>query len=263
MDGPRVVSLAPSATAIVRELGAADRLVGVSHHCDPGDADPPPARVGGWTTPDLDRVDELAPDLVITNDALQAAIATTLRNRGHQVAHHEPERLPDVIGSVVAIGEAIGRPTAGTRFADDLRARLDAVEASIDSARAAGTTDRPVVYCEEWSDPPMAAGNWVPDVVETAGGRYPFVDPGERSREITREEVERHDPDHVILHPCGYGDRADPSTIHDRDWDLDASVHAIDDDLLNQPGPTLIDGVERVARILHSDVVGSPGTTED
>ncbi|SDY25426.1 iron complex transport system substrate-binding protein [Halopenitus persicus] len=262
MDRPRLVSLAPSATALLRALGAADRLVGVTHHCDPGDADPPPERVGGWLTPDIDRVDALDPDLVITSDGLQTDVVTALEDRGHHVRHHEPGTLPEVIESAATIGEAIGRPAAGTRLANDLRNRIEAVETSIETFLDAESVDRPVVYCEEWSDPPMAAGNWVPDVVEAAGGRYPFVDAGERSREVDRETVERHDPDHVVLHPCGYGDRADPSVVRDRDWAIDSSVHAVNDDLLNQPGPTLVEGVERLARILHPDAFEEPSAEE-
>jgi iron complex transport system substrate-binding protein len=100
----------------------------------------------------------------------------------------------------------------------------------------------------------MAAGNWVPDAVRAAGGRYPFVDPGERSREVDLAAVERATPDHVVVHVCGHGDRIDPATVEERDWAVDAPVHVIDDSLLNQPSPALIDGVERLARLFHPEI---------
>jgi iron complex transport system substrate-binding protein len=99
----------------------------------------------------------------------------------------------------------------------------------------------------------MAAGNWVPDAVRAAGGEYPFVDPGERSREVDPASVEASDPDHLVVHVCGHGDRVDPATVSERDWAVDAPVHVIDDSLLNQPSPALIDGVERLARLFHPE----------
>ncbi|MFA9515699.1 cobalamin-binding protein [Halopenitus sp. H-Gu1] len=252
MDSPRVVSLAPSATATITALGASDRLVGVTHHCavESGQS---PVSVGGWMTPDLDRIDQLDPDVVLTSDGLQAEIAEELRQRDHHVIHHEPASLAEVVASFADVGAAIGRPDAGERLVENARDRIDVVSGTVAERLERSDQSRPVVYCEEWMDPPMAAGNWVPDVVRTAGGQYPFVDPGERSREIDEETVRSHDPDHVVLHPCGYGDRVDPSVVHDRGWDLDAEVHVLNDDLLNQPSPNLLAGIEQLAETLHPE----------
>ncbi|GAB6878933.1 cobalamin-binding protein [Halorubrum gandharaense] len=265
---PRVVSLAPSATATLAAMGAADRLVGVTHHCEPGDdagrahENPSaPEPVGGWLNPDLDRVAELDPDLVCTSDGLQAEVAADCRDRGFAVHHREPATLDDAVDGFAALGAAVGLPEAGRELAARSRERLDRVAEAVSDAReatggagaASSETPRPVVYCEEWSDPPMAAGNWVPDAVRAAGGRYPFVDAGERSREVTPSEVESATPDHVVLHVCGHGDRVDPDTVRDRDWAIDAPVHVLDDALLNQPSPRLIDGVERLAELLSPD----------
>jgi len=239
----RVVSLAPNATATLSAMDAAEPLVGVTHHCEVDAAEP----VGGWLTPDLDRVAALEPDLVVTSDALQAELAADLRERDLPVFHREPATLADVVAGFEALGRAVGRPDAGGRLAAAARDRLEAVAERVPPEPAA----RPVVYCEEWSDPPMAAGNWVPDAVRAAGGRYPFVDAGERSREVDGDAVAAADPDHAVLHVCGHGDRVDPATIRERDWNLDAAVHTLDDSLLNQPSPRLIDGVERLADLLH------------
>jgi iron complex transport system substrate-binding protein len=231
----RVVSLAPSATASVAELGGGDRLVGVTHHCE-GVAAPP---VGGWLNPDYERVADRDPDVVLTSDALQREVRDELRERGFDVAHREPSTLDDVLASFAAVGEAVGLPESGAELEAEARDRVESVR---DRTPGAG----PVVYCEEWSDPPMAAGNWVPDVVEAAGGQYPFVDAGDRSTEITADDVEAADPDHVVVHVCGKGDRVDPD-FEGRGWHLDAAVHVVDDSLLNQPSPRLLDGLELLA----------------
>ena len=240
----RVVSLAPSATNVVAALDAADRLVGRTTHCDAAlDA----AAVGGWLNPDCGAVADRDPDVVLTSDGLQAEIRDDLRDRGLDVHHVEPATLDDVLASFATVGEAVGLPERGERLEADCRARVAAVR----EHAPADPADRPVVYCEEWADPPMAAGNWVPDAVQAAGGRYPFVSPGERSRAVDPAVVDEADPDHAVVHICGTGDRtdADPAAR----WGLDAAVHVVDDSLLNQPSPRLVDGIEELARCLRED----------
>ncbi|WP_144901663.1 helical backbone metal receptor [Halobellus captivus] len=243
-----VVSLAPSATATLAAMGVGDRIAGVTAHCG---LDRPV--VGGWLSPDYDRLAELDPDLVCTADGLQAEICEDLRDRGYDVCHVEPDTLDAVVDSFETLGRAVGEAEAGARLAVDARARISDVRRRVDTSRETDGVERPVVYCEEWGDPPMAAGNWVPDAVEAAGGRYPFCDSGERSREVSRERVERADPDHVILHHCGRGDRVDPGAVDARGWALDAAVHVFDDDLLNQPSPALIDGIETLSALCYPD----------
>ena len=258
MATPRVVSLAPSATATLSAMGASGALVGVTHHCDPADDagskhGVDPVVVGGWIDPDLDRVAELNPDAILTSDGLQSDVAAACRKRGFEVFHREPATLADVLDGFAARGAAVGRAEAGERLAAACRGRLDRVNDALRERGVGEETPRPTVYCEEWSDPPMAAGNWVPDAVRAAGGCYPFVDPGDRSREVDRATVESADPDHVVLHVCGHGDRVDPAVVHDREWTLDATVHVLDDSLLNQPSPALIDGIEQLAERLHPE----------
>jgi iron complex transport system substrate-binding protein len=246
----RIVSLAPSATEILRALDATDRLVGATHHCE---VDVP--AVGGWLNPDYEAVEDLDPDLVLTADDLQTDVADDLRARGHEVFHAAPATLEEVVTSFADLGAAIGFPEEGRALARRAQSRLDRVR------RLVPDDDRPVVYCEEWSDPPMAAGNWVPEAVSAAGGRYPFVDPGERSREVSVTEVEAAAPEHVVLHLCGHGEQADPATVAERDWNLPAldrgNVYVVDDSLLNQPSPKIVEGVETLASMLHPEALDS------
>jgi iron complex transport system substrate-binding protein len=238
----RIVSLAPAATATCRELGVADRLVGVTTHCR-SEIQGDPAVLGGWLNPDLDELETLDPDLVCTSDGLQADVRDAIRDRGMRVHHMDARTLPEVIEGFVALGDAVGRGSEGERLAERSRERLARL-------RERRPVERPTVYCEEWADPPMAAGNWVPELVDAAGGHHPFVDPGDRSRAVTPDEVEAADPDHVVLHLCGHSTGIDPTTFTDREWDVDAAVHVVDDALLNQPSPNLIDGAERLTELI-------------
>ncbi|WP_348611888.1 helical backbone metal receptor [Halobaculum rarum] len=252
----RVVSLAPSATATVAALDATEALVGVTHACEPWDSGSRPPVVGGWPNPDLDAVEGLEPTVVLTCDPLQRETATALRDRGLEVVHAEPTRLADVFASVADVGASIGRGDAGERLASDLRDRVDRVRAAVPQDSA----ERPVVYAEEWGEPPMAAGNWVPDAVSAAGGRCPFVPAGERSREVDAAAIERADPDHAVLHWCGADREPESEPLADRGWDIDPAVHVIDDSLLNQPSSRLVDGIEILAELLHDVDVAEQST---
>ena len=241
----RLVSLAPSATATVAAMGAGSALAGVTVHCDREGLAGTPERVGGWLNPDYERVADLDPDLVLTSDPLQREVRDELRDRGLPVFHREPDTLEAAIDGFADVGEAVGAPEAGAELAADCRARLDRVR------NAVADEPRPTVYCEEWSDPPMAAGNWVPEAVASAGGEYPFVEPGERSCEVGSDEVREADPAHVVLHICGHGELVDPAGFRERGWAPDATVHVVDDAELNQPSPRLLDGIEHLAELLH------------
>ena len=241
----RIVSIAPSATATLRALDRESDLVGHTSHCT-ADA----TEVGGWLTPDLDAIETLEPDVVLAVDDLQAPIADRVADRGLPVVHVTPTTLPSVFEAIETIGAAAGAADAATDLVGSLRARCTSV------AERVPATDRPVVYCEEWDEPPMVAGNWVPEMVETAGGTYPFVQPGDRSRRIDRATVEAAAPDVVVLHPCGRGAAADVGSFIDRGWAVPALAHdrvvPVDDSLFNRPGPSLVDGIEWLADLLHA-----------
>ena len=243
----RVVSLAPSATSTIHAIGAESVLVAATHH-----GDHRVERIGGWLNPDIDRIEALQPDLVITTDSLQASIVAALRARNIETLHLTPTTLEEVIDSITEIGHAIGRDVATSELVSAIRDRLAQLETLTSEQRT------PTVYCEEWSDPPMVAGNWIPDIVSVAGGAYPFASPGDRSKQIDRATVEAHAPTHIFLNICGMGTAVDPSTILDRGWSIPAieenRVWVIDDRLLNQPAPRLVDGANQIAQRLYPDL---------
>lgn len=244
----RVVSLAPSATATLRTLGRGELLVGRTEH-ESGAG----TSVGGWLTPNLETIEQLDPDLVITTDALQGPIVESLEDRGIPTAHFSPGTVADVLTYVRHLGAAVDSPDEGESLAIELKERLRAVRTAVEGR------PRPVVYCEEWQNPPMVAGNWIPDAVEIAGGRYPFLEPGERSRGIDADEVEATGATHAVLHICGHGRDVDTESLARRGWSIPAisrgQVTVVDDALLNQPSPKLVEGIERLAGFLHPETV--------
>lgn len=243
----RIVSLSPSATSFIEAIGWEDRLVGVTNH----DSVVSPSsgerveQVGGWVTPDIERVNELNPDIVVTTDALQRDIQSTLREHGHTVFHTEPTTIHQAKETMRSLGRELGADTVTEELLSEMDERFKNV------ARFVGDKEEPVVYCEEWGNPPMAGGNWVPEIVINAGGTYPFVEPGERSREVSVEQVVDANPELVVLHHCGMGKDVPIDTVQSR-WGLDTETIVVNDSWFNQPSPNLVFGVELLASVLHN-----------
>jgi len=281
----RIVSLIPSATEIVHLLGAEADLVGVTFECD-HPPDPRTTRevvVGGLETNgltpieidrlvraeiaagnDLYRLDEdrfrtCDPTHVLTQDlcrvcALPAEEADGALERlgcDADVVTLDPHTLDEVLGTILDVGASLGLTDRATDAVHALRARLKDV-----SSRVAGR-DRPRVFVLEWSDPPFLSGHWVPDLVDVAGGDAVLADRGGRSVPTDWDTIAEHDPDIVVVAPCGF-DLDDASAQATAALDLlpeRAQVWAIDaDGLVVRPGPRLVDGVEALAAIFHPDV---------
>jgi len=283
----RIVSLLPSTTEIVFELGLGDSLLGVTFECN----FPSSARVGreivvgGMDTKHLspEEIDQLVrerlaagdelyrldddalrrcdPDLILSQDLcrvcavpsgdVDAAVAR-LQCRA-EVLQIDPQTFDEVIDSVNTVARAAGVPERGDALVAQLGERLGTL------ARLLEGRARPTVFVLEWIDPPFVAGHWVPDIVERAGGRPVLARPGAKSVPTDWDAVATVDPDHVVVAPCGYGlDGAVEQTLAVLDRLPErAAVWAIDADaVMVRPGPRIVDGAEAIAEALHG--VGAP-----
>jgi len=111
----------------------------------------------------------------------------------------------------------------------------------------------PRVYCEAWPNPRVSSPPWVAELVQLAGGEF-VVPSGER---VTDDEIARAIPDTIVLAWTAAGARSDPSrTLADPAWQNVSAVKnrrvvVIRDELLNTPGPPLMQGAREVLRAIH------------
>jgi iron complex transport system substrate-binding protein len=298
---PRIISLLPSATEIVAALGFAEHLVGRSHECDfPRGIERLPIcsstkvpvhgtsyeideRVKAIVAEglsvyrvDVERLRQLQPDLILTQTQcavcavtprdLEEALCTWTGARPAMVSL-EPNNLADVWNDMRHVASALGVPNKAEDLIDSLTERLDAVR-----EQASGASSRPSVAAIEWLGPLMAGGNWMPDLVEIAGGRSLFAEPGKHSPWLEWKSLIAADPDVILLLPCGFKIAqtiADLGLLTENPaWtNLRAvkggRVYVIDGHhFFNRPGPRLIESAEIVAEILHPDrfAFGHQGT---
>ncbi len=288
----RVVSLLPGATDIVTALGASEALVGITHECDASDTRLPrvtrsaldshgapgaidravrAADAAGEPLFALDagRIAALAPDLLLTQALCDVcavreddvrAIANRLPNRPGVVTL-SATTLEGVLADIATVAAALGIAEHGR----ELVARLEERMRGVHQRLALAAAPRPRVVVLEWTDPPFAAGHWVPQMVRRAGGVEMLGAPGERSRTVTVEEVAATRPEIVVVAPCGYDvERAAAEGRHlprlaSWSWLQGVRLWAIDANALtSRPGPRLVDGIETLAAIMHSTLFPPP-----
>ena len=290
----RVVSFLPSATEIVAALGELDAIVGISHECDypPGirsrdvvtsssiDSAAPPAEIDvqvrdfvdtGRALYDVreDRVRALAPDVMVTQVVCDVcavseddvrAVAARLAPRP-EVVTLGATTLDGIFDDIQRVAEALGVSARGVELVQRARSRMRAVHERLKAASA----PRPRVAVIEWTDPIFAAGHWVPEMVRRAGGIDALAQPGEHSTTRTLVQVRDANPDVILVAPCGFDlERAAADADHllataDWAWAREAQVWALDaNSFLSRPGPRVVDGIELLARVLHSTLFGAP-----
>jgi len=249
----RIVSLAPSNTEILYALGAGDKILAVTRYCDyPKQAANKPA-VGGWVDIRDSAVAEHQPDLLITSTIVQEKTAQKYKSLGYKVLHVDPKTLDEVFESINAIGKAIGGESA--KLVAKMKERFESLQKKLENKAY-----KPRVYIEEWHMPATAAGNWVTDIVHLAKGQA-LLRKGERSRPISLQEINAFDPEIIIVSLCGFKDNVNKNLIIERPgWqELSAvkndKVFVLDDSYLNRPGPRLVEGAEKLAEIMHPEIL--------
>ncbi|RME13964.1 MAG: cobalamin-binding protein [Ardenticatenia bacterium] len=245
----RIVSLAAEVPAILQALGEFHRLVGVSAFATyPPDVEHLP-RVGGFSTPNVRRILDLRPDLVITTSDIHAEVTTELVRAGVQVMSLNPHRLEDVYRNILLIGGLVGR----LERAQWVVARMQADLATL--ARSLGLAAPVRVYFEEWPGPMVSGIGWVSDLIHLLGGEDIFRDRAMHAkaaqRVVTPELVRERQPDVIFLSWCGKP--ADTAILHRRPgWKAIPAVREnrifeIPSDVILQAGPQLIEGARMLA----------------
>jgi iron complex transport system substrate-binding protein len=268
----RIVSLLPSATEIVADLGLLDSLVGRSHECQwPEDVRSVPvvsasridsAALSGRQIDEAVRgavekgealyaVDgellaALRPDVIITQDLCKvcAVSGAEIAEVGAKVISLGPRTLSEVAASVRYLASKLGVDDRGIAVAGKMLERIEAVRQAAQGRR------RLRVFVAEWIDPPFACGHWIPEMVEAAGGEEVLGRAGQRSVRTTWEEVRAARPELVVAAPCGFDEER--AAREAESIDVGCPVVPVDADrYFVRPAPSLADGVEILARIFH------------
>jgi iron complex transport system substrate-binding protein len=279
----RICSLLPSATEIVGALGLSEALVGRSEECDwpPEVRDVPVVTAARIDTTaigslevdravrdaladgrslyalDAELIDALDPDVILTQDlcavcAVSSDEVSRLCGIDAEIVSLDPRGIAGIEASVLELAERLGVGERGAAVV----ARMEETIGRVRELTAG--RERPRVFVAEWLDPPFAAGHWVPEMVEAAGGREVLGVAGEASFPTTWDAVIEHSPELVVLAPCGFD--AARTVSEARVPPLGCRVVAVDANAYySRPAPRIADGIAQLAHLLHPEVVPDPG----
>ncbi|WP_341529203.1 cobalamin-binding protein [Nostoc sp. UHCC 0302] len=289
----RIVSLIPGGTEILATLGLVNAIVGRSHECDyPPEIKNRPictqARLNSNASSSeihndvnnllqsalsiyeikTDVLEQLQPTHILTQDQcdvcavslheVEKAVATLIDSKP-EIISLQPNILKDVWADIERVGNAFGVDTV--KVLENLEARVKICQQKI---QGLALNELPTVACIEWTDPLMTAANWIPELVNLAGGQSLFSVTGKPSPILPWETLITSNPDIIIFMPCGFDlnrtqQEAELLTKLPEWEKLQASkkgrVYITDgNSYFNRPGPRLVDSLEILAEILHPEI---------
>jgi iron complex transport system substrate-binding protein len=290
MTNKRIISLLPAATEIVCALGLEHNLVGRSHECDfPLSVKSLPICSRANFADDLssseidikvkeiltdalsiytvkrESIKQLAPDVVITQAQCEVC-AVSLKDveealdnyldKESRILSLQPNKLDDIFDDIKTVADALDVNDAGNTLVEDLQERVDIIRHKLKYVES-----RPTIACIEWLEPLMVSGNWIPEVVSTAGGNSILAEAGKHSPFVKWEDIQQVNPEIIVVMPCGFSMER---TIREMNLLFDlpgfSDLQAVKNNRLyitdgnqyfNRPGPRIVDSIEIIAEIIH------------
>ena len=295
MESQRIVTFLPSATELIYNLGADERLFGVTHECNyPLDAKTKPRVNSSVFDPALmsskqidDKICQLMtdgkeiynlnkenllnakPDLIISQNICEVCSAHTehvnmavnILEKKPKVYTMDPHNIDEILISIKDISKMIGKEKEGHELINSLLKRLQFVKSKM-------YEERPKVVAIEWVDPFFTSGHWIPEMIETAGGENLISVERMPSRKMKLEEIKSANPDIIVIIPCGFDVKRTISEYNNvlaenPDWNelkavKENNVYAVDaNSYFSKPSLRTITGIEILAQIIHPDIFGN------
>ena len=252
----RIVSLSPANTEIIFAIGAGDKVVGVTEYCD----FPPQVkkidRIGGFTTPNIEAIVDKNPDLVVASYGNGEGNIKRLKELGITVLCLYPKSVGDILKDIKLVGEAIGFEKEAEDLVRDLERRINLIREKVSKIPE---KKKPRVlylvwYPELWT---AGKGTFANDLIEMAGGKNIAFDV-QGWKIISKEVVIDRDPEVIFCSGMGKNSVILKNKIL-KDPDLKKTsalisgrVYTITSDIVERPGPRVVDGLEKMEKSLSS-----------
>ncbi|HEY7180813.1 MAG TPA: cobalamin-binding protein [Blastocatellia bacterium] len=250
----RIVSLAPNVTEILFALGLENRVAGVTSYCDFPEAAKAKEKVGDTLRPNLEKIISLKPDLVVVSTSSQSENLTRrLDQLAIPVYVTNPRSAREVAASIRSLGEVTGTSERARVLAGEMESRIDAVE------RRVGALPRPRILYVLQTGPLITAGRntFINDLINIAGGKSISGDEAADYPQFSRETVVARAPE-VIVAPSSHGVELVKESDLRRDFATTPAIRSnrivwVTPDLVDRPGPRIVDGLEQLAKGLHPE----------
>lgn len=260
----RIISLAPSITETVFEVGAGQQLVAVTDFCQyPQQAQDLPS-IGGYLDPSLSQIVAHQPDLVIMLDR-QQTLNKQLQQLGIRTLLIDNARLDGIMAGILAVGAASGHQQQAQRLYDQLQRQITRVKQEVADHPRKDTLLAIAHYTNsEQLDLVYIAGqrDFYNDILQLAGGRNVYQDTRLKVPAVSMEGLLRMNPEVIIdIFPDASAHQADLQKVRQQ-WQQLApitavkqqQIHFIEADYATVPGPRIIQLLTDIARLLHPGI---------
>lgn len=251
----KIVSVSPGNTEIAFALGLGDLVAGVTDYCNYPEEALAKEKIGGFSTPNVEKIVDLKPDLVLCGN-MHEDLTAQLEELGLTVIVLAPKTIEEMYQAVELVGKATGHDKEAAALVAGMKKRLADIQEKL---AAIPEAERVRVYYEVYSEPLMTAGgkSLISEVIKHAGGINIFVDLEEDYPMVSEEMILTRDPE-FILYPLFHG--SEELNIAGRpSWQgvtaiKQGNVHGVTDDSTSRPGPRLVDAVEEMFRLFYPDL---------
>ena len=257
----RIVSLAPSNTEIVFSLGAGDKLVGRDDFSDyPPEASKVQSIGSLYPKVNAEAIVALKPDLVLAAGITNTEDVKALADLGLTVyATSYTTSLDDIYDDVLAVGQLMGRSEEAEKLVADMKARVEAI-----ASETADVAGRPKVFYETDDTDPSSPwtrgpGTFLDALINMAGGQNIGAAGQDQDFQMSLEAIVKEDPAIIIFSHASYSGRTPEQVMARPGWEnitavKNKAVYAIDGNLLDRPGPRVVEGLEALARLIHPEL---------
>jgi iron complex transport system substrate-binding protein len=256
----RIISLSPSNTEILFALGLGEKVVGVTEYCNY----PPEAldkeKVGGYSTPDIEKIIALQPDLIVADDIHKDETIPALEEKGLTVFALMPGNLDGVLADIQMVGKITGKEKEAFELITQVHSRIEAITDKTENLQ-----ERPRVFYITWHDPlwTSGSGTFIHELIEKAGGVNIFQDVTEH-KTVDIELVLARNPE-VIIACSGHGEAKDEPfgwaksepRLQATEARMNNRIHQIDADIVSRTGPRIVEALEEFARFIHPEIFGT------
>jgi len=250
----RIVSLAPSNTEILFALGLGDKVVGVTDWCNY----PPEAldkeKVGSYDTPDVEKIVALNPDLVLVAYGTTMDVINNLVGLGLTVFGIKTTDLDDLLDDIRTVGNITGEKVEALALTSEMESRIEAV-----TDETSELEERPSVFYIVWHDPLWTAGSetFIHELIEKGGG-VNMCQNITGYTTISIEEVVARNPEVIIASEWSFEWAMNEASLNSTDARQNGRIYQGDDDLVQRPGPRLVEGLEWFAYFIHPEIFEEP-----
>ncbi|SFA80924.1 iron complex transport system substrate-binding protein [Lentibacillus halodurans] len=253
----RVVSICPSNTEIVEYLGKTNLMVGVDNYSDwPSEVQQLPA-VGPDLSIDMDKVEELHPDLVLASLSVpgMGKNIEALDDRGLPYIILNPNSLEEIANDIETVGSVLGDKSLGAKKATAFRKEVESFR-----EQAAEKVYQPRLYWEWWPKPIFTPGgrNWLTEISRLAGASNIFATENVASVQTNWDDVKERDPDHICMVWVGVKEsKMRPDLVrrrpgwHEMKAIQEDNIHILEESLFCRPSPRLLEGLRKLTSILE------------